>query len=493
MKCPNCKNEYKAGEKFCEKCGAKLPEETARKQICPNCGKTLDSDASFCTKCGAKIEPPQNNKPKSAGKIIGITAGIIAAVAAVFIGVNLTAPKETKKPERVTKISAETGDGQDNHVLAEPTAQPEQSSLPDPEDYITPESQISAAPGDAELAESQSLLPNAAAEIPLHRVAQAAFLSPPIEDGNFTQDIFDELIYHICKFAEAYQNPYNDYYEGKPFFDEDYPDLNIDVFNDMPAEMRTVFETAEFYKDGEYGSRYAVLDAQAVKDLCYALYGEAANEQVVNNMLPNIWGYSSAEYEDGRIKYGLNFEGGFGGIYYADIDPYPHSENNTYAFMRLEYESADDNGTLYSTTITPNSSSSFGFNITDNLPYWKYFREDGTTDADYDYSYRQNGFVFPESNTRYLTQEDFRAIADKYNDTYRFAEDYLPILGYARNEIFARHGNIFDTPKYTEFYSNFDWYTPARKIEYNELSDIEKANVDTIKEWEEWCQNNPGY
>lgn len=61
MQCPKCKYENRAGVKFCEECGAKLPV------ICPNCGAELSAGTKFCGECGTRIsgaEPSTPNIPK---------------------------------------------------------------------------------------------------------------------------------------------------------------------------------------------------------------------------------------------------------------------------------------------------------------------------------------------------------------------------------------------------------------------------------------------
>lgn len=55
VECPSCHalNERKA--KFCNDCGAKLPEIKILDK-CPSCGKRIAPGAKFCAECGARIE-----------------------------------------------------------------------------------------------------------------------------------------------------------------------------------------------------------------------------------------------------------------------------------------------------------------------------------------------------------------------------------------------------------------------------------------------------
>ena len=72
-------------------------------------------------------------------------------------------------------------------------------------------------------------------------------------------------------------------------------------------------------------------------------------------------------------------------------------------------------------------------------------------------------------------------------------EEYLDIyfaafLCYGRNEVFARHGRKFDSQELQSFFDEMDWYAPIYEpdeFDYEDLSEIEKANVDLMREREE--------
>jgi hypothetical protein len=49
MKCSECAQPFKPGDRFCVKCGAPLPH------ICLHCGAELKQDERFCAKCGAAV------------------------------------------------------------------------------------------------------------------------------------------------------------------------------------------------------------------------------------------------------------------------------------------------------------------------------------------------------------------------------------------------------------------------------------------------------
>ncbi|MED0938462.1 YARHG domain-containing protein [Bacillus mobilis] len=81
--------------------------------------------------------------------------------------------------------------------------------------------------------------------------------------------------------------------------------------------------------------------------------------------------------------------------------------------------------------------------------------------------YVYNGFIFPDSDIRKLTSTDL---------TYVSKEQ----LKIARNEIYARHGHIFQTKDMQAYFSKQSWY---RENPYftGKLTDIESYNVELIK------------
>lgn len=85
--------------------------------------------------------------------------------------------------------------------------------------------------------------------------------------------------------------------------------------------------------------------------------------------------------------------------------------------------------------------------------------------------------IFPDSDSRYLSDSDYAFLIRAYADVPQ-------ALGIARNEIYARHGNIFDKDEYRNYFGAFDWYEPTHKVSDTELNEFEKANIQTIRAWE---------
>lgn len=92
----------------------------------------------------------------------------------------------------------------------------------------------------------------------------------------------------------------------------------------------------------------------------------------------------------------------------------------------------------------------------------------------YDSNYNsRDGYLFPGSDSRYIDPEELSGCSDSQ-------------LGYIRNEIFARHGYIFQTDKYNNYFGSKNWYYPNSYTtdNVNDLNAYEKYNVELIKSLE---------
>ena len=86
----------------------------------------------------------------------------------------------------------------------------------------------------------------------------------------------------------------------------------------------------------------------------------------------------------------------------------------------------------------------------------------------------ERAYIFPDSDTKKLTENEL------------WGWDYES-LGYALNEIFARHGFVFQKGgRYDRYFSSMPWYTPNdnpdnRTACYPQLNSVEWANQSLIK------------
>lgn len=84
-------------------------------------------------------------------------------------------------------------------------------------------------------------------------------------------------------------------------------------------------------------------------------------------------------------------------------------------------------------------------------------------------------YIFPDSDKRYLTEDEVRAL-----DAHQL------LLG--RNEIFARHGRMFDMQELADYFNSQPWYSgtiPADQFDSSVLNDYERTNADLIKRIED--------
>ena len=89
-------------------------------------------------------------------------------------------------------------------------------------------------------------------------------------------------------------------------------------------------------------------------------------------------------------------------------------------------------------------------------------------------------YILPTSNSEYLTEETLRGKALTKEQ-----------LGLARNEIFARHGRMFDTAEIQQYFDSRSWYVPKyAPAEFDAMGDgifneYEKYNMESIKALED--------
>lgn len=92
--------------------------------------------------------------------------------------------------------------------------------------------------------------------------------------------------------------------------------------------------------------------------------------------------------------------------------------------------------------------------------------------------YEENEYILPESDSKYLTEQDIQGMsADEIN--------------LAKNELYARHGRIFQRKELQEYFENCSWYAPLYKAkEWDSYGDsfffnkYEIKNRNFLNKWE---------
>ena len=90
------------------------------------------------------------------------------------------------------------------------------------------------------------------------------------------------------------------------------------------------------------------------------------------------------------------------------------------------------------------------------------------------YEMQNDYYVFPDSDARYLSNADISGMS---------AQE----LCYGKNEIYARHGYIFKSDFWNDFFSTFTWYSgeyPADSFDAGVFNEYEKANLKLAVEME---------
>jgi hypothetical protein len=85
---------------------------------------------------------------------------------------------------------------------------------------------------------------------------------------------------------------------------------------------------------------------------------------------------------------------------------------------------------------------------------------------------KNNYYILKEASNKKLTK---KYIKNKLGSKSKYA--------LARNEILARHGYVFKTPKYKKYFNNQKWYKPGG-YSSKKLSSIEWYNIALLKELE---------
>ena len=113
------------------------------------------------------------------------------------------------------------------------------------------------------------------------------------------------------------------------------------------------------------------------------------------------------------------------------------------------------------------SKASSSNNKVDNIYSFKNENPSKFSGNIYDYPY---DFIMPYSDCSYLSASDL----SKYNKS---------TLALIRNEIYARHGYVFNTNPFKAYFNSKSWYHPdsSFKGDDSELNDYEVKNVQTIK------------
>lgn len=346
------------------------------------------------------------------------------------------------------------------------------------------------------------------------------------EDGRFS----GKGVSMICQHYGAQLRYVGDYKDGK----EDgtgilYNTDNIEnIYNPILTEVDenlTRMQDAEFSEEiiNEVISNVIRTDGCAELYLASILYSEFSLEEftvdeyivrvnypIIKPIISYQGDLKKEQYHGKGILYGgmgmLWYEGSFkydefngnGTLYYADtgIPEYEgefkngnyHGQGKIYnedgsirkdGKFSKEKPNEDDEtkkceniGSLYSEDLVANIEKIF------ETGYDKGYETDyGEYDLGNDYDDEENyaEYVLPYSSESYYSEEDLEGLSA---DECRIA----------RNEIYARHGRIFDDPELQNYFESLSWYEPSvsgNSFSDSVLNEAERYNLDLIIQYEE--------
>ncbi len=219
------------------------------------------------------------------------------------------------------------------------------------------------------------------------------------------------------------------------------------------------------------------------------------------NAIDTLYGFDQTEVRKAiraakEQKYGSSMESSEVKYNYFAVGGDSAAHKNVF---RLVYTITTSGGTDYLIADVYDLESETGYSARDvQLTVEKDRNRARSTDDLRDYRvYTLNGgsMVFEENGNRSPFDNDGLVMAKSIYEEVNYDELWdipqtsdltlLQLLGYARNEMFARAGHKFgDTSNYLKYYKQFKWYKPTGKVSADELAKkypATKKNIATIK------------
>lgn len=135
--------------------------------------------------------------------------------------------------------------------------------------------------------------------------------------------------------------------------------------------------------------------------------------------------------------------------------------------MTQQSEQSNDSETDQEIGDTDNGTSLYDIDSYDN--------NDLSDDYDDYDNYDEDGYILPDSGTRKLKRSDLAGLSKEE-------------LRLARNEIYARHGRLFQDPALQDYFDSQSWYSgfiaPEDFVETDMMSALECRNARFIQKFE---------
>lgn len=232
------------------------------------------------------------------------------------------------------------------------------------------------------------------------------------------------------------------------------PQRNADAIDSLygfdQTEVRTAIRAA---KEQKYGSSY---ESSEIRYNYFAVGNESAEHGNVFRIVYNITTSGGTEYLIADV-YDLELETGY-------------TANDVHLTVEKDRSAAKSTADLKDYTV---------------------------------YTLSEGSMVFPENKDKSPFDKDGLVMAKSIKESVSYDELWdipatdemtlLKLLGYARNEMFARGGHKFnDTSNYYKYFKQFSWYKPTGSVSADALAEqypATKKNITTIKFLENLIKN----
>lgn len=151
---------------------------------------------------------------------------------------------------------------------------------------------------------------------------------------------------------------------------------------------------------------------------------------------------------------------GFGSYYICSLTLSTSDTKKSDTYSKLTPKANNDSKSDTSTTSTDKNQS-------------KDSKVDDSTNNAASKINSSNDYILPNSGSKKLLDSDLSSLSKEE-------------LALARNEIFARHGHVFETEPYKSYFKEKLWYKPNSDSKGNdeELNKVEKYNIELISKYE---------
>lgn len=217
-------------------------------------------------------------------------------------------------------------------------------------------------------------------------------------------------------------------YEWYYYDDEYYVDPDSYILYDSDRR---------YISDGEI-SQMSLQEINYAKNEIYARRGRIFQSQELSEYFGQknwYWGYISPEqFSEGMLN--------------------AYEQANVAALQRVEFSRQSGGYVL----------DSYGYTYSGIGSYTSY----------YTYSPTAGDYIFWDSNIRYLTENEVASLS-------------LQQLNYAKNEIYARRGYIFQSQELRDYFESKYWYygiIPSSQFSYTVFNNYETANIELLKRYE---------